>query len=295
MEVTVSTTVFNELFAGIGGFAAAARGYPVRIAAAWDQDETARRVYALHHDRTPHRDNLAGIPARRLTAHPADGWWLSPPCQPYTAKGRGRDDQDPRAAALLHLVDLLPALRPRFLMVENVPPFAQSRCRDRLLAGLEQCGLTAAETLVCPTELGIPNARRRYYLLARPTPLAPRPPLPRLHRPLAAYLDPQAPQELYLRPHELARLDPARDVVDPAGIAGVFGSSYGRALHAAGSYLDDGRGIRRFSPGEILRLLHFPAAFRFPDDMPLRTQYRLAGNSVNVAVVEWLLGWLLAP
>ena len=38
-----------------------------------------------------------GARAEELAAFGADLWWLSPPCQPYSVRGRGRDLDDPRA------------------------------------------------------------------------------------------------------------------------------------------------------------------------------------------------------
>jgi DNA (cytosine-5)-methyltransferase 1/tRNA (cytosine38-C5)-methyltransferase len=47
--------------------------------------------------------------------------------------------------------------------------------------------------------------------------------------------------------------------------------------------------VRYFAPGEIARLLHFPESFRFPDGMPIRKQWHLAGNSLSVIAVREVL------
>jgi len=85
------------------------------------------------------------------------------------------------------------------------------------------------------------------------------------------------------------------DFVEPdSAETACFGSSYGRAMKRAGSYLTQEGRVRRFSPEEMLRLLHFPGAYELPAELPLRIRYRLAGNSVNVACLEYLVRWLLA-
>ncbi|MBM4355226.1 MAG: DNA methyltransferase [Deltaproteobacteria bacterium] len=290
---------FVELFCGIGGMACAARAHGARVVLAVDQDRAACETYRRNHGMAPSPRNICNFTARELIDCGADGWLLSPPCQPFTRKGKGLDDADPRTLPLLHLIDLLPRCRPALLFLENVPPFAGSRTHGRLLAALAAADLHPFETIVCPTDLGIPNRRRRYYLLARRTPLDSS--QVRLAgsaggHSLAAYLDPDAGNDLVLSPRDLERLA-GTDIIEPDGIAACFGSSYGHALRRSGSYLAvphmGGTGVRRFSPDEILRLLHFPGDFSFPPALTAAQRYRLAGNSVNVAVVERLLKILL--
>ena len=46
----------------------------------------------------------------------------------------------------------------------------------------------------------------------------------------------------------------------------------------------DKRRLRYFSGTEMARLLGFPGSFSFPDHVSLRQQWKLMGNSLNVAV-----------
>ncbi len=293
-------TRFVELFCGIGGMACAAKALGAEIVLAVDQDRLACETYRHNFGCSPRPRNICNFTSEELKATGADGWLLSPPCQPFTQKGKGLDDQDPRTEPLLHLIDLLPSCHPEFLFLENVPPFRVSRTHGLLLAALERCGFHTVETELCPTELGIPNRRRRFYLLARKRPfdraepLLPAVPLPPF--PLASFLDPSPDPSLLLEPRDLQRLA-TTDVIPPDGVAACFGSSYGHALRRCGSYVSvpdhGGTGVRRFSPEEILRLLRFPDGFSFPPQLSTTQRYRLAGNSVNVEVVRHLLGILL--
>lgn len=292
-------TTLIEFFCGIGGMACGAQAHGGQVVLAVDQDRAACRTYQLNHGRAPLPRNICNFREEDLLAPRADGWLLSPPCQPFTQKGKGLDDQDPRTEPLLHLIDLLPRCRPSLLFLENVPPFGTSRTHARLLEALEEARLHVVETELCPTDFGIPNRRRRYYLLACSAPLpqsAALRPGRREPRPLSAYLLPSASPDLVLQARDLQRLAKT-DVIPMDGIAACFGSSYGHALRRSGSYIAasdlGGTGIRRFSPEEILRFLHFPDDFSFPSDLTAAQRYRLAGNSVNVAVVRHLLGVLL--
>ncbi|MFH1533193.1 MAG: DNA cytosine methyltransferase [Pseudomonadota bacterium] len=284
-----------ELFSGIGGWTAAAEGL-LDIAAAWDLSEAANTAYAHNWGRDPDPRNLAGAIAGDLGRHGEAGWLMSPPCQPYTQKGEQLDVDDPRAVPLLRLLRILHEVMPPFLLLENVPPFGESRARERLIQKLTSLEYHLREVELCPTEIGIPNLRRRYYLVARRTPLPEAPPLPRFDRSLGSYLDPAPDPELIVDQDVIRRRGRGMDFVTPdSPRTACFGSSYGRAMKRAGSYLSHDGVTRRFSPEEMIRLLHFPDTFTFPSDLPVRTRYKLAGNSVNVAVLQHLVRWVLMP
>ncbi len=291
---------FLEFFSGIGAFAAAAPGLAT-VVQPFDQDALCNETYQLNFHNSPSPQNLSS-PRIRLKGKPGEvSLHMSPPCQPYTKKGKGLDVDDPRARAFLNIVGLLPSIRPRHFLLENVPPFQDSESRMRLLDTLDSLQMDVAEVLLCPTQLGIPNRRQRYFLLASTQPLGPQSPLPQVGYPLKEYLDPKPDPALFVSPEFEEKHRFGLDVVTLPSSPdakqqplAVFGSSYGHAVARAGSYLrtEDGH-LRRFSPKEILRLLHFPNTFHFPQSMRQTIRYRLAGNSMNVAVVRYLLQWLL--
>jgi site-specific DNA-cytosine methylase len=286
-----------ELFAGVGGFAAALSGR-ARVVAAYDQSVDARAAYAANFPGTRLvARNLDRVTSAELASHGAGLWWLSPPCEPYTTRGARRDLDDTRARSLLALLDAVAVLRPPRLALENVAGFADSRARSRVLAVLADAGYHVAERLLCPTALGVPMRRPRYYLAASLAPLAPeRPPAPR-PRPLAAWLDPEPEPDLAVPPAFAARHARAFHVVDPddpGAVAACFGSSYGHACHGAGSVIRTPRGLRFFSPDEMARLLGLPEPFRFPPDTPRASRWRLLGNSLSVQAVREVLARVLA-
>lgn len=296
-----------ELYCGIGGCAAALGG-AAAVVAAIDIDRRALEVYRRNFPGHPAlARTIEGLTAAELAGFRADLWWLSPPCQPYTRRGLGRDDQDPRAASLLTLIDRLRELgpnSPRHLALENVPAFQGSRCHQRLLETLARGGYRHREGQLCPTELGVPNRRRRYYLVASrdglpgdwSPPAGAAPPAGTL-RP---YLDGEG-DSLFMDQELVRRYRHALDVVhpdDPGAVTACFTAAYGRSPVRSGSYLDlAGFGepprLRRFSPAEILRLLGFPAAFTLPPDLPPEKAWPLAGNSLSVPAVRRVLSSLL--
>ena len=181
-----------------------------------------------------------------------------------------------------------------------MPGFAGSRTHGRLRAGLDRLGYDVRELEICPSELGIPNRRRRFYLVAAreplldaaPAPRSERPPAAPENRPLAAYLDAAPDPGLWPPAELLRRYRHAIDLVapdDPKAVTACFTAAYGRSPVRSGSYLATPSGPRRFSPAEILRLLGFPVAYRLAPELPLAAAWRLVGNSLSVNVVRRVL------
>jgi len=60
---------------------------------------------------------------------------------------------------------------PNYILMENVKGFETSDTREHFVCTLKACGYSYQEFLLSPTQLGIPNSRLRYYLLAKKKPL----------------------------------------------------------------------------------------------------------------------------
>jgi len=291
-----------ELFCGIGGFAAAVSGSNVRVKGALDQSPVALAVYRCNFPGHNARQvDLERIDAGQLAEYGADLWWLSPPCQPYSARGRQRDLDDPRARSLARILAILPEIPngtlPRHLALENVVGFGHSHARNLLVAFLDAQGYQVRERQLCPTELGVPSRRPRYYLIASRDGLHPPRPVACQPRPLSRFLDPLCTHpplpELFLAPEAVARFGPGLRILeasDPAAYTTCFTAGYGKSLMHAGSYLACQGGVRRFAPHELARLLGFPATFRFPAPLSLRKCWHLLGNSLAVTAVREVLG-----
>jgi len=281
-----------ELFCGIGGCAAALGGR-AEVVAAVDQSRMALDVYAHNFAHPVLPLAIETIPSSRWRAWADAAWWMSPPCTPYTRRGRRRDLDDPRARSLLAVIERIADVRPPYVALENVPGFEGSRAHDLLREALARANYTVRETLLCPTALGLPNRRERFYLVAGAGQLGewPAPSGPRLR--VADLLDPSPDPALAVEAAlagrytgALSRVDPR----DPDARTACFTAAYGRSPVRSGSYLVTDTGLRRFSPTEVLRLLGFPDDYRLPPGLSLHAAWRLAGNSVSVRAVRWVLG-----
>lgn len=292
-----------ELFSGIGGFAVAARRLGWCVVESWDIHQPAGAVYRQNFE-FPHRTRtIESIPLQEFAAVEADFWWLSPPCQPFTRRGACRGIDDPRCEALRRTLSAIATVRPDHLVLENVPGFADSTAAELLRQTLADCEYSLMEVELCPTQFGIPNRRKRFYMLASRSMALEAPGLPQISEtqcPIRHFLSSEFSPELVVCESEIHRFRTAIDVVDPddpQAVASCFTSAYGKSPVQSGSYLPIGgkqecvesRPLRRFSPREILRLLGFPESFRFPVSMTLRQRWKLAGNSLSIPVVEYCL------
>jgi site-specific DNA-cytosine methylase len=298
-----------ELFCGIGGLAEAA-GDRAEIVAAVDIDRHALAVYQ-HNFRHPALcRTIESLPAEFFAEYAADLWWLSPPCQPFTRRGRERDLDDSRCAGLVNVIERIGQIRPALLALENVPEFFGSRAHRLLREQLIGNNYVTDEALICPTERGVPNRRRRFYLLAQlrceseprrdgeEGKAGPRSGVSMLSsRPLADFLDETPDPALTIDDAFFRRFEPAMHIVnesDPEAVTGCFTSAYGRSPVHSGSYLRTAEGnVRRFSPDEIMQLLGFRRSFAWPAGISRERAWGLVGNSLSVPVVRWWLASIL--
>ena len=93
---------------------------------------------------------------------------MSPPCQPFTRQGLQKDTEDSRTQPFLHIMnELIPNMTfLKYVLLENVKGFEVSNAHETLLRVLKAYGFKTQEYLLCPKQLGTPNARLRYYMVA---------------------------------------------------------------------------------------------------------------------------------
>ena len=107
-----------------------------------------------------------------IASHDANLWTMSPPCQPFTSTTNAKrlDARDPRTAGFRSIMMLLDDIsthqQPQWIVLENVKGFVGSDMLTEFYDCLERNGYGWREYLLSPMQIGIPNHRRRYYLVA---------------------------------------------------------------------------------------------------------------------------------
>ncbi len=289
-----------ELFAGIGGLASA---WPAaEIVAAVDINQIAAKVYRQNFSHRYLIQEIESLSDSDLVRFGADFWWLSPPCQPFSRRGQRLDLEDRRCGGLLRIIEAIGHCQPEAIGLENVVGFAGSRAHTELTKQLKRHDYHVQSRELCPSEMGWPNRRRRFYLIASRVAPMPWQPLPNYNCRLEELLDrdltpasnlaqpPMLPAEDARRYYSaLDRIDLSSPALSEHGsVTACFAGSYGKTLLHAGSYLQWGAGYRRFSPREVARLLGFPDHFRMEGLAP-RACWKLLGNSLSLPVMRYVL------
>jgi DNA (cytosine-5)-methyltransferase 1 len=134
-----------------------------------------------------HRRNLPDAPTAQFditTLHAgdlprADVWTCGIPCEAYSMAGQRLEERDVRDISA-DLVRLLVEARqlgcaPRYVFLENVPPFANSSAAAAIRAAL--AGYVITDAVYRHADWGVPQMRERWHLLAAPCdpPLHPEP------------------------------------------------------------------------------------------------------------------------
>jgi site-specific DNA-cytosine methylase len=294
-----------EFFSGIGAFAEAVRNYEIDVVAAFDQNEAANETYAHNFSLQPCSRNLDSIKLSELPQ--ADLWWMSPPCTPFSVRGKRKGLQDPRAASLRNLIEIAATTAmPQYILIENVVGFRNSDAANFVQRKLAPHGYDFVEFDLCSTQFGVPMRRRRYFLVAGRTfagngaipagslmpPILSRESPGRSPLRLQEFITEDADGDLLVPEAVMERYEQGFDIVDVNDAEAqliCFTKNYERCMKASGSLLRTGKGIRRVSPEEILRLLGFSESFIFPREISRSLRWRLLGNSVDVRVIKFIL------
>ena len=159
-----------SLFTGIGGLDLGLERAGLTTVGQVEIDPYCRAVLARHFPEVPRHDDV------RTTI----AWWQSQPrprvhvvaggfpCQPFSLAGRQLGTADPRwmwpaMAAVIR------ALRPRYVLLENVPALlGHADAFGSVLGDLAEGGFDAEWAVLPATAFGAPTPRERLYLLAHP-------------------------------------------------------------------------------------------------------------------------------
>lgn len=293
-----------DLFAGAGGFSVGARRAGVEVVWAANHWPAAVRVHADNHPGTEHAcQDLQQADWTRVPAH--DVLMASPACQGHSpARGKDRPHHDALRSTAWAVVSAAECHRPACVVVENVPAFAGWSLYPAWCAALQALGYALAPMVLDAADHGVPQHRRRLFVVAtrsrHPIELK----LPqRQHRPASDIIDFTAgrwsPIERPGRsPRTLQRIRAGRAAHGDRFVAPYYGSGSG----------ETGRSLQRpigtittrdrwaVIDGDRMRMLLVPearAAMGFPDDYRLPAGHREAmmmiGNAVSPVVARDLL------
>lgn len=156
---------FVDWFAGIGGFRLGLERAGMRCVGACEIDPFARQVYAKNFGHEPLFRDIRDV--RPSDIPHADLWCGGFPCQDisHASGGHATYLDGTRSGLWWAWRDLIRVVRPRLLLVENVPANLD-RWLPAVLGSLAECGYDAEWSVLSARQAGAPHLRRRLFLVA---------------------------------------------------------------------------------------------------------------------------------
>jgi DNA (cytosine-5)-methyltransferase 1 len=169
----VATDRFSliDSFCGAGGLSLGLLQAGFRTIFAFDSDGLACQTYNANLDPVAHTATMKDIGSSVDLIRPSQRLDLlagGPPCQGFSSQRRGSAD-DSRNELVGEYIGFAIALRPRVLLLENVPGLIGSRGRAQLAAGLpllQQAGYDWTSAVLDAADFGVPQRRLRAIVVA---------------------------------------------------------------------------------------------------------------------------------
>jgi len=307
-----------DLFCGAGGSSLGAAAAGVEIVAGFDIWPVAARVYAANFPRARfHLCDLVALDESdiwiiRDDLGPVDLLLASPPCTDYSL-ARGAK---PPSSAGLDLPWCVWAFArvflPRWIVVENVVQMRRWHGYRALLHALMRLGYRVCVRILDAADFGVPQRRRRLYIVcdreAEPPEIAPR----TAHRPARDVIDPGVGvyKPLYAPWRARATIERVERALRALGRDATFLSVYYgsgpqwqtldaplRTVTTSGHFAlvrPDWRGgheMRMLQVDELRAAMGFPASFVL-DGCTRTDTMRLLGNAVCPPVMQAVVGSL---
>lgn len=154
-----------DLFAGAGGFTTGASMAGCRVVWAANHWESAVRIHAMNHPGTEHScQDLHQADWRNVPAH--DLMLASPACQGHSrARGVDRPHHDIQRSTAWAVVSAAEYHRPPVVVVENVHEFQVWKLYPAWCAAMQALGYSLAPQIVNAANHGVPQERRRLFIV----------------------------------------------------------------------------------------------------------------------------------
>ena len=165
-----------DLFSGAGGLAEGFRAAGFAVLAANDSDPAAGTTFRRNF---PEADFLAGpistlrgshlIAVATVEVGSLDCLIGGPPCQAFSYNNHQRSESDVRAGLFRDYLRIVKALRPKALVMENVPGILTvggGSVVEEIYESLEALGYECEGRILYARDFGVPQLRRRVFFIA---------------------------------------------------------------------------------------------------------------------------------
>lgn len=168
-----------DLFCGAGGLSEGFRQAGFHVLAGQDYDEAAGATFAATHQEA----KFIGGPIQKVSpqdllkaagakAGQIDVIVGGPPCQGYSVYNHQRGKHDPRAGLFREYLRIVEAIKPKWLVMENVTgitSIADGGIVREIERGMGALGYRVKMQVLRAEEYGVPQERRRVFFIATNT------------------------------------------------------------------------------------------------------------------------------
>ena len=173
MKTKSEKPICVDLFCGAGGLSKGLELAGFEPVVAVDFDKNATATYQRNHPNTHViTGDICTLPVEDITRHlggrELDLLAGGPSCQGYSTHGK-RDPNDPRNFLFEHYLRIAEALRPKWILMENVQgmlTYNKGYFREQILSRLIQMGYHADAKVLLTADYGVPQLRRRIFFIA---------------------------------------------------------------------------------------------------------------------------------
>ncbi len=293
-----------DLFAGIGGIR---RGFQnifkknIEFVFSSEIDKNAQKTYKLNYNETPHGD-ITKIDEKDIPPH--DIILAGFPCQAFSVAGYRKGFEDTRGTLFFDILRIAKYHKPKIIFLENVKGFVghdKGKTFKIVQQKLQELGYTVYHKVLNSKDYNIPQNRERIYIVAFlgnvkdfnfPEPKT-------QTNTIKDLLEEEVEEKFYYNNKPL--YDRIKDDIKSSDTMYQWRRQYVRenknnlcptltANMGTGGHnvpiIKDKKGIRKLTPTECVKFQGFDESFKFPKDLALSHQYKQAGNSVTVTVIE---------
>lgn len=157
---------FGELFAGIGGLGLGFERAGMRCAWQVEINPFCRDILAAHFPQARRYSDVVDVAWGELER--VDGIIGGFPCQDVSTAGKMQGITGEKSGLWRYFADAVRVLRPRFIVVENVGGLLMGGI-GRVLGDLSSLGYDAEWETIPAHTFGLPQTRRRVFIVAYPT------------------------------------------------------------------------------------------------------------------------------
>lgn len=162
-----------DLFSGCGGLSHGFEMANFECIIGVDIDEPALRTFAHNHSHAkPLKLDLSKSESIDTIIENIDGRNIEvivagPPCQGFSLTGT-RNESDKRNKLFYSVFKLAEKIKPKYIVIENVPGIAnlyKGRARTAILEEFKRLGYSSSEKLIYAPDYGIPQIRKRMFFV----------------------------------------------------------------------------------------------------------------------------------